>query len=228
MLCRVRRRVSAIATGVTLCLAASLAAAPASAAVSARSVTGRAIAVRQLITVVAATHSTTYATLTAYRISGGHRVRVFGPWTARVGYNGVAAPGRKREGDGRTPSGTYGFSFFFGVLPDAGFTFPFRHAYRYDYWDDDPASALYNEWVDARKHSPGARPEPMHQVPAYDYSAVITYNAARTPGLGSAIFLHADTGAATAGCVSLPVARLLDIMRWLRPGDHPRITIVVR
>ncbi len=231
MLCRVRRRVGGIATGVTLCLAACLAlsqASTAQASTAARIGAARATAVGQLITVVAATHSTTYATLTAYRIAGGRRFRVFGPWTARVGYNGVAAAGKKREGDGRTPSGTYGFSFFFGVLPDAGFRFGYRHAYRYDYWDDDPASALYNEWVDARKHDPGARPEPMHQVPAYDYSAVITYNAARTPGLGSAIFLHAGTGTATAGCVSLPVARLLDIMRWLRPGEHPRISIDAR
>jgi L,D-peptidoglycan transpeptidase YkuD (ErfK/YbiS/YcfS/YnhG family) len=189
---------------------------------------GTAQRARQLIVVTAASHSTTYATLRAYRVSGGHRVRVFGPWTARVGYNGIARPGKKREGDGRTPSGTWGFSFFFGVQPNRSFAFPFRHAYRYDFWDDDPSSPRYNEWVDAHKHDPGARPEAMHQVPAYDYSAVITYNAARTPGLGSAIFLHVGTGSATAGCVSLPLARLIKILRWLRPGDHPRITISVR
>ncbi len=125
----------------------------------------------------------------------------------------------------RTPSGTYGISFFFGVQPDRGFAFSFRHAYTYDYWDDDPASARYNEWVNARKHDPGARPEPLHRVPAYDYAAVIAYNAARVPGRGSAIFLHVGTGGATAGCVSLPRARLIKILRWLRPRDHPRITI---
>jgi L,D-peptidoglycan transpeptidase YkuD (ErfK/YbiS/YcfS/YnhG family) len=229
MLCRVRGRHGVIAAGLTLCLAALPAAlATAAAAAAGRADAARTPAIRQLITVVADSHSTTHATLRAYRISGGHRVRVFGPWTARVGYNGIAMSGQKREGDGRTPSGTYGFSFFFGVLPDKGFAFPFRHAYRYDYWDDDAASARYNEWVDARKHNPGAKPEPMHQVPAYDYSAVITYNAARTPGLGSAIFLHAGTGTATAGCVSLPLARLRKILRWLRPADRPRITIRAR
>jgi L,D-peptidoglycan transpeptidase YkuD (ErfK/YbiS/YcfS/YnhG family) len=184
--------------------------------------------VRQLITVTAASHSTTYATLRAYRVSGHRLIRIFGPWTARVGYNGVAEPGDKREGDGRTPSGTYGFSFFFGVQPDKDFTFPFRHAYTYDFWDDDPASARYNKWVDARAHNPGADPEPMHQVPAYDYAAVIAYNTARTPGLGSAIFLHVGTGTATAGCVSLPQPELLRILRWLTPSDHPRITISAR
>jgi L,D-peptidoglycan transpeptidase YkuD (ErfK/YbiS/YcfS/YnhG family) len=185
-------------------------------------------AVRELITVTAASHAATYATLRAYRVSGGKRVLVFGPWTARVGYNGIAPPGRKREGDGRTPSGTFGFSFFFGVRPDPGFAFGFRHAFRYDVWDDDPASPRYNEWVDVRVHNPGSRPEPLHQVPAYDYAAVIAYNTARVPGRGSAIFLHVGTGSATAGCVSLPAPRLLAILHWLRPPDLPLISITAR
>ena len=184
--------------------------------------------VRQLITVTTASYAATYATLRVYEVSGAKRVLVFGPWTARVGYNGVARPGRKREGDGKTPSGTYGLSFFFGVQSDLGFSFPFRHAYSYDYWDDDPSSPRYNEWVDARKQKPGANPEPMHQVPAYDYAAVIAYNTARVPGLGSAIFLHVGTGTATAGCVSLPRAELIKVLRWLKPGDNPRISITVR
>jgi L,D-peptidoglycan transpeptidase YkuD (ErfK/YbiS/YcfS/YnhG family) len=185
-------------------------------------------AVSQLITVTAASRTTTYATFRAYRVTGTKRTEVFGPWTARVGYNGIAAPGSKREGDGRTPSGTYGFSFFFGVDPDPGVAFPYRHAYTYDYWDDDPASARYNEWVDARTASPGLKPEPMHNVPAYDYAAVIAYNTARTPGLGSAIFLHAGTGSATAGCVSLPVTELLAVLRWLKPADDPKIAITAQ
>ncbi len=182
-------------------------------------------AARQLITVTASSRTTSYATFRAYQVTGTRRVLVFGPWTARVGYNGIAAPGAKREGDGRTPSGTYGFTFFFGVDPSPGVTFSYRHAYPYDYWDDDPASPRYNEWVDARTASPGRDPEPLHNVPAYDYAAVIGYNTARRPGLGSAIFLHAGTGTGTAGCVSLPVAELIRVLRWLRPTGHPAITI---
>lgn len=184
-----------------------------------------AVAARQLVTVTAASHTTTYATLRAYRVSGGKRVLVFGPWTARVGYNGVALPGGKREGDGKTPSGTFGISFLFGVQRKLDFSVPFRHAYSFDYWDDDPASARYNEWVNANRHDPGAGPEPMHNVPAYDYAAVIAYNTARTPGLGSAIFLHVGTGSSTAGCVSLPRPRLIKILLWLNPRDYPKITI---
>jgi len=179
----------------------------------------------QLITVRAGAGTSTYATLSAYRVSGRRRVLEFGPWQARVGYNGVARPGSKREGDGRTPGGSFGFSFFFGVQRNAGFAFPFRRAYRTDVWDDDLASPRYNEWVNVSRHNPGAAPEPMHQVPAYDYAAVIAYNTGRVPGRGSAIFLHVGTGSATAGCVSLPRTQLIRILRWLRPGDHPVITI---
>ena len=190
-----------------------------------RAAAAAAPAVQQLITVTAANYGTTYATLRVYQVSGAQQTLVFGPWTgARVGYNGVARPGAKREGDGKTPSGTYGLSFFFGVQPNPGVSFPYLHAFSYDYWDDDPASPLYNEWVSGKANA-GRNPEPMHQVPAYNYAAVIAYNTARTPGLGSAIFLHVGTGGSTAGCVSLPASQLLSVLRWLKPSANPRITI---
>jgi L,D-peptidoglycan transpeptidase YkuD (ErfK/YbiS/YcfS/YnhG family) len=181
----------------------------------------------QLITVAAASYRATYATLTAYRLSGGRWRRVLGPWTARIGRNGFAPPGRKREGDGRTPSGTFGFGFFFGVLPNPGVRFRYRRSQPYDFWDDDPASPHYNQWVDQRRTDPGLDPEPM-DVSGYDYGAVIAYNTARTPGLGSGIFLHVNIGIATAGCVTLPTAELLRVLRWLDPARSPRIRMGVR
>jgi L,D-peptidoglycan transpeptidase YkuD (ErfK/YbiS/YcfS/YnhG family) len=181
----------------------------------------------QLVTVTAASYHATQAVLTAYRRVDGRWRRVFGPWTAWIGRNGMAPPGAKREGDGRTPSGTFGFGFFFGVDPDPGVHFPYRRVHAYDFWDDDPASPLYNLWVDANRASPGADPEPM-DVSAYDYGAVIAYNTARAPGLGSAIFLHINIGMPTAGCVTLPVGELLKILRWLNPADSPRITMGVQ
>ena len=181
----------------------------------------------QLITVTARSHSATTARLVAFRRARHRWVRVFGPWTARVGYNGIAAPGSKREGDGRTPSGSYRFGFFFGVLPDPGVAGTYRRVRRYDVWDDDPSSRLYNLWVDSRKHNPGSNPEPLDRRPVYDYAVVIDYNSARVPGLGSAIFLHVGTGGATAGCVSLPQRELVDLLRWLRPRRSPRIVIQV-
>ena len=62
----------------------------------------------QLIVVSAPAYGDTYATLTAYDVTPTGRRAVYGPWTARIGANGFAPPGRKREGDGRTPSGEFG------------------------------------------------------------------------------------------------------------------------
>jgi L,D-peptidoglycan transpeptidase YkuD (ErfK/YbiS/YcfS/YnhG family) len=160
-------------------------------------------------------------------MTGGRRNIVFGPWTARIGYDGFAPPGKKREGDGRTPSGTYGFRFMFGVNRNPGVRYSYRRARAYDVWDDDPLSPLYNKWVDERTHNPGKSPEPMDQVPAYGYAAVIAYNTARTPGLGSAIFLHVDLAGPTAGCVSLPMRELLRLLRWLDPVRSPLIEMGV-
>ena len=207
---------------------AASSAAPAAAARSARPAAASAVRETggQLVTVTAASCGATQAEFTAYQRVGGQWRRVFGPWVAWIGRNGMAPPGTKREGDGRTPSGTFGFGFFFGVDPDPGVLFPYRRVDASDVWDDDPSSRLYNEWVDDRYASPGADPEPM-DVSAYDYGAVIAYNTARTPGLGSAIFLHVNIGMPTAGCVTLPTGELLEILRWLNPAASPRIAMGV-
>ncbi|MDQ4090813.1 MAG: L,D-transpeptidase family protein [Actinomycetota bacterium] len=183
----------------------------------------------QAIVVTADRYGTTTATLAAYERDGaGGWKRVFGPWSARVGTRGLAPPDEKREGDGRTPSGVYGFDFFFGVAPDPGVRFPYRRVTgKSIVWDDDPASPLYNTWVDLDRQQAGAGPEPMYVSPAYDHGAVIAYNTARTPGLGSAIFLHVSNGGPTAGCVSLPAGQLVEVLRWLDPARTPRIVLGV-
>ena len=182
----------------------------------------------QVVVVTAERYGATTATLTAYEREGDGWRRAVGPWPARVGTRGVAPPGEKREGDGRTPSGVYGFDFFFGVAADPGVRFPYRRVTsRSLVWDDDPASPLYNPWVDLDRQRAGAEPEPMYVSPAYDHGAVIAYTTARTAGLGSAIFLHVSNGGPTAGCVSLPAGQLVEILRWLDPVRRPRIAIGV-
>jgi L,D-peptidoglycan transpeptidase YkuD (ErfK/YbiS/YcfS/YnhG family) len=181
----------------------------------------------QVLTVTNWRKARTYALFNGFRLVEGHWVHRWGPWIARIGAGGFANPGRKIEGDALTPQGSYGFQFMFGVRANPGVHFPWRHAYRSDYWDDDPGSSRYNLWTDINRHNAGRNPEPMHNVPAYNYAAVIGYNLARVPGAGSAIFLHVGDGEATGGCVSLPQAKLLPIIRWLRPGRDPVITMRV-
>ena len=180
----------------------------------------------QVLAVAASGYGATTATLTAYQRTVNGWQQVFGPWFAHLGRNGFAPPGAKREGDGRTPSGSFGLSFFFGVRANPGVKFEYRTVGgRWIVWDDDSSSANYNRWIDTRSAAAGTSPEPMYVPGVYDYGAVIAYNTARTPGLGSAIFLHVSSGGTTAGCVSLPTAQLLSVLRWLDPARSPRIVM---
>jgi L,D-peptidoglycan transpeptidase YkuD (ErfK/YbiS/YcfS/YnhG family) len=177
----------------------------------------------QVISVTTAHYGSTHATVRAFSKTSSGWKQVAGPWSAWIGRNGFAPPGEKREGDGRTPSGSFHFTYMFGVDPDPGVHYSWRHAAPDDVWDDDSASSRYNLWTNNNRQYAGTDPEPLHVQPSYDDVAVIGYNLARTPKLGSAIFLHVTHHSPTSGCVALPRPELLRLLRWLRPEDHARI-----
>ena len=181
----------------------------------------------QLVTVQAPPGSTT-AVLSLWSRRGSCWQRVAGPWTARLGRSGLSSA--KREGDGATPTGTFLFgATVYGIAPNPGVALRYHRLVCGDWWDEDARSPTYNT---LRHVACGARPsfggdsEALWRIaPQYRYFAVIRYNARPVvPGRGSAIFLHVAVGS-TAGCVSLPEARLVRLLRWLRPGAHPGISI---
>lgn len=174
----------------------------------------------QLVTVQAPLHATV-GTLTLWLRSGRCFRRVAGPWRANLGATGLSA--RKREGDGSTPTGTYRFGAMYGIEPDPGVAFSYHRLTCGDWWDEDPRTPAYNRFAHVACGSRPAfagRSEALWRIsPQYRYFAVIDYNAHPVvAGRGSAIFLHVSDGGPTAGCVSLPEARLLRVFRWLRPG----------
>jgi hypothetical protein len=70
--------------------------APAAASAAARGTGG------QLVTVTAASYGATQAKLTAYQRSGGRWRRIFGPWVAWIGRNGIQrVPHRRDRGQDR-------------------------------------------------------------------------------------------------------------------------------
>lgn len=152
---------------------------------------------------------------------------VLGPWTARVGWGGLSA--HRREGDGSTPLGTFRIDpVAYGLDPDPGLRLRYHRLVCGDWWDEDSSSPTYDEFrhVACGRAPPfGGGSEALWQATvAYRFFAVVEYNAARVPGRGSGIFLHVDTGHATNGCVSLPRAALVRVLRWLRTGATIRIS----
>jgi len=158
------------------------------------------------------------------RVSPGRYVVQHGPYAGHVGRNGVARPGAKREGDGKTPYGSYRMRGGFGIYPSPGLASSWLVTGARDVWVDDSRSSLYNTRQRTPVNGRWVSAEAMHNSPAYNYAQVIGYNERRTPGRGSAIFLHVDQGVGTAGCVSLPTSSLLAVMRWQEPGAWIWIT----
>jgi L,D-peptidoglycan transpeptidase YkuD (ErfK/YbiS/YcfS/YnhG family) len=184
---------------------------------------------RQLITVEAKIARTSYATLRTWSRDGGCWVAAAGPYTARLGRKGLSTS--RREGDGTTPAGTFRIGrTMYGNEPNPGVHFRYRRLRCGDWWDEDPASPTYNSFQHVRcgtKPPFGAESEGMWQQPRpYPFLAVIEYNMRPVvPGRGSGIFLHAQTGGPTIGCVSLRRDELRAVLRWLRPADAPVIAI---
>jgi len=184
---------------------------------------------RQLITVEANVARTTYATLRTWRRAGTCWVAAAGPYTSRVGRNGLSSD--RREGDGTTPTGTYRIGrTMYGNEANPGVRFRYRRVRCGDWWDEDPSSPTYNTFQHVRCGTTppfGGASEGMWQQPRpYPFLAVIEYNTRpAVPGRGSGIFLHAQTGGPTIGCISLRKAELRAVLRWLRPADAPVIAI---
>jgi L,D-peptidoglycan transpeptidase YkuD (ErfK/YbiS/YcfS/YnhG family) len=183
----------------------------------------------QLILVEAPTYTTTYAALSAWQRQAGCWVEVLGPWTARIGANGFSD--HKTEGDDTTPTGAYGIGpVMYGNVPDPGVDYPYHQLVCGDWWDEDPSSSPYNSF----QHVPCGQPPPFggdsealwQETTAYPSFAVVDYNTDPVvPGAGSAIFIHADVGGPTAGCVSLPLGQLDQLLRWLEPSEAPLVVM---
>jgi L,D-peptidoglycan transpeptidase YkuD (ErfK/YbiS/YcfS/YnhG family) len=184
---------------------------------------------KQLVTVTATAYGATTASLELWERRGGCWRHVAGPWRAWLGRSGLST--HKREGDGATPAGTYRLGdTVYGIAPDPGVRGAYRQLVCGDWWNEDVRSATYNTFEHV---TCGARPsfggdgEALWRIsPQYRYFAVIEYNARPVVrGRGSAIFLHVSAGHPTAGCVSLPEAQLVRVLRWLSPSTRPLVHI---
>jgi L,D-peptidoglycan transpeptidase YkuD (ErfK/YbiS/YcfS/YnhG family) len=130
------------------------------------------------------------------------------------GHAGIATA--KREGDGKTPAGSFPMRFLLyrsdrGPPPPTGL--PLRPIGMEDGWCDAPEDPAYNRLVDLPY---AAHAEALWRADAlYDLVVPLGYNDMPVlPGMGSAIFLHLATPdfAPTAGCVALSRPDLIAVL----------------
>jgi L,D-peptidoglycan transpeptidase YkuD (ErfK/YbiS/YcfS/YnhG family) len=139
----------------------------------------------------------------------------------RAGVNGFARPGEKREGDGKSPTGSFTFTEAFGMRNPGT-----KLAYRTlrdsgDCWGATPGQGHYNDYYSGTCGAADENLSSIMLLGPYRQAAVIDYNRPKAvPGHGSAIFFHVGGKTPTAGCISIEEAPLRAILASLSPGDR--------
>lgn len=142
--------------------------------------------------------------------------------------SGCEGPG-KSEGDGRSPAGVFALGAVYGDTAGAG-SFDYRVLTSSWRCPDDPASAYYNQVLDARTVTPdwSSAEQMLRSDGLYRWVVFVEHNTApRVPRGGSCIFVHVWGGAAstTSGCTSIERAALEETLAWLRPERAVEIAL---
>ncbi|MBR4641412.1 MAG: hypothetical protein IKO74_01670 [Selenomonadaceae bacterium] len=136
-----------------------------------------------------------------------------------IGKNGL---GKTKQGDEKTPVGTFRFNYAFGIEPDPGCAISYVQVNENHYWSGNE-NYKYNQFVDVREAPANFnRNNSEHLIdyaPNYNYVLSIDYNAARKPGKGFALFMQCLNSVKpwTGGGVAIPEAKMLFVMQHVRP-----------
>ncbi|MGH3472147.1 MAG: L,D-transpeptidase family protein [Nocardioidaceae bacterium] len=204
--------------------------------------------VNQLITVTSPAWSDTHATLKAWRRDANRQwVKVHGPVSVVLGYNGWVKAADLRQGTGTTPAGRFRLPIAFGGLPDPGTRLTFHHVDGNDWWPYEPRDpATYNIYQFHKAARTHWRPTYAEHLAGYpeQYALAIVVGFNLPSGIhysrthrqlvatkradttkGGGIFLHVKGDGDTAGCVAMRRSHVRWLLRWLRPRLHPRIAM---
>lgn len=124
----------------------------------------------------------------------------------------------KKEGDGKTPYGTYSFTMAFGMKENPGSILPYHQIGENDFWIDDSDSAYYNKLVNAAEtpRDWNSGEHMSRQGISYNYGLALNYNEDCVRGKGSAIFLHCYTetnDSGSAGCIRVPEENMKQLIQ---------------
>ena len=158
------------------------------------------------------------ATLSVHEKQDGKWVQLF-ETPAYVGKNGID---KTKEGDKRTPTGTFNLTTPFGIKADPGAQMPYTKVTKYHYWCGTSGTEYYNKLVTSTETGRKWTKSDEHLIDYkgyYNYALFIDYNAEGEAGKGSCIFLHCKGSKTyTAGCVAVSEASMKKIVKWAKSG----------
>ncbi len=171
------------------------------------------------------------------------------PWPVLFGMRGLAwgrginppQPGpQKMESDHKNPAGLFKIGTVYGYaskLPDGAKNWPYHQVTDRDAWIDDPTlpDVTYNHLYtlpEGAPFPPWWNKEHMKMGDAaYKWLVLIEHNYDDPqPNGGSEIFFHVRRGEhyRTAGCTTMDLAHLEQLVRWLDPGANPMLAELTR
>ena len=139
------------------------------------------------------------------------------------GLIGRKGMGKTAEGDEKTPAGLYLMNTPFGTAAaQEGFPENYLQVDGRYYWNGDSASDRYNQLVNTDTYNSFDKGKSEHLATyggvSYHYCIDTGYNKEGTPNRGSALFLHCSAGKNTAGCIAIPEASMVGIMKGYVEG----------
>ncbi len=182
----------------------------------------------QLMLVVAEEASSPVAMVQFFEKKNECWVRALTSRRACIGRKGVANPGEKREGDGKSPGGIFKIGRAFGYAASTTTKMPYLALAEDDVWVDDPKAPDYNLLVKRSATKANSYETMRRKDDLYKYGFVVEYNTEPiVPGHGSAIFIHIQSGIGkpTAGCIAFGEDRLQRLFTWLDPSKNPHVAI---
>jgi L,D-peptidoglycan transpeptidase YkuD (ErfK/YbiS/YcfS/YnhG family) len=225
-----------VATG--LAVTALAVTAPAHADVTHATLGGVRVAVHERTAqVVTVNHTRGYHARVGFWVIRDDRwTRVYDVHDGRIGYGGLVAPRKRRQGSGTTPLGTVKLISAFGRhARGESWELPYRRIRNGDYWVQDNGSRYYNRYRNKSqggfrwwlRASDANSSERLRDYPVqYEYSIVTSYNyVAQVRHRGAGIFLHVNGRGATAGCVGAPRAFLARMMWRLDAAKAPVMAV---
>ncbi len=179
---------------------------------------GETTGAEQLFVVAAVGETTAYVSMHEKDADGSWREIMTTP-----GLIGKYGLDKTQEGDARTPTGIYHFTEAFGIADDPGCALGYKKVTDDDYWSGDQREGHnYNRMVSLKDDPDLDTANSEHIVDyvyEYQYCLNISWNEDGEAGRGSAIFLHCfgPYKPYTGGCVALPKAEMLKVMKNVRP-----------
>ena len=140
-----------------------------------------------------------------------------------VGRNGI---NKVRQGDVKTPTGTFNITMAFGIKKSPGTAgIKYKKLNKYHYWSGEKAT--YNRFIDVRKigRKSIAGEHLITYKPFYNYALAMDFNKDCVYKKGSAIFMHCTKPGRpyTGGCVAISEKKMKKVVK--NTTKHTKICI---